>query len=184
MTDIAFGLTIFSVDQEDLYVYELKKNDPDSYRYRSGWAKMQIVRENIEVKGGAARDVELRYTRHGPVLDVDTTKHRAFALRTVWNELGLAGYFGSSRLLMAKNWDEFKAAVNAWGAPPQNLVYADTQGNIGWAASGRAPEAQQLGRPHARARRRPLRVGRLFRGGMYCPRASIRPKAISRAPTR
>ncbi len=137
---IAFGLTIFSVDQEDLYVYELKKNDPDSYRYRSGWAKMQIVRENIEVKGGAARDVELRYTRHGPVLDVDTTKHRAFALRTVWNELGLAGYFGSSRLLMAKNWDEFKAAVNAWGAPPENLVYADTQGNIGWAASGRAPK--------------------------------------------
>ena len=137
---IAFGLTIFSVDQEDLYVYELKKNDPDSYRYRSGWAKMQIVRENIEVKGGAAREVELRYTRHGPVLGVDAAKHRAFALRTVWNELGLAGYFGSSRLLMAKNWDEFKAAVNAWGAPPENLVYADTQGNIGWAASGRAPK--------------------------------------------
>ncbi len=138
--NIAFGLTIFSVDQEDLYVYELKKSDPDSYRYRSGWTKMHIVRESIEVKGGAAREVELRYTRHGPVLSVDAAKHRAFALRTVWNELGLSGYFGSSRLLMAKNWDEFKAAVNAWGAPPENLVYADTQGNIGWAASGRAPK--------------------------------------------
>ncbi len=138
--NIAFGLTIFSVDQEDLYVYELKKNDPDSYRYRSGWAKMQVVRESIEVKGGAAREVELRYTRHGPVLKLDAANNRAFALRTVWNELGLAGYFGSSRLLMAKNWDEFKAAVNAWGAPPENLVYADVQGNIGWAAAGRAPK--------------------------------------------
>ena len=138
--DIAFGLTIFYIDQEDLYVYELNKNDPDSYRYKSGWAKMQVLRESIEVKGGAAREVELRFTQHGPVLSLDAAKHRAFAMRTVWNEPGLAGYFGSSRLLMAKNWNDFKVAANAWGAPPLNLVYADVQGNIGWAASGRVPK--------------------------------------------
>lgn len=137
--DIAFGITIFAVDQEDLYVYELNKHDPDSYRYRSGWLKMQVVRESIEVKGGAAREVELRYTRHGPVLKVDAANHRAFAMRTVWNEPGLAGYVGSLRLLQAKNWNEFKAAANTWGAPPENIVYADVRGNIGWAASGRAP---------------------------------------------
>ena len=137
--DIAFGITIFAIDQEDLYVYELNKNDSDSYRYRSGWSKMKIVRESIEVKGGAAREVELRFTKHGPVLSLDAANHRAFAMRTVWNEPGLAGYFGSSRLLMAKNWDEFKVAANAWGAPPLNIVYADVQGNIGWAASGRVP---------------------------------------------
>jgi penicillin G amidase len=138
--DIAFGLTIFYIDQEDLYVYDLNESDPDSYRYKSGWAKMQVVRESIEVKGGAAREVELRFTQHGPVLSLDAAKHRAFAMRTVWNEPGLAGYFGSSRLLMAKNWNEFKVAANAWGAPPLNLVYADVQGNIGWAASGRVPK--------------------------------------------
>jgi penicillin amidase len=138
--DIAFGLTIFYIDQEDLYVYELNQSDPDSYRYKSGWAKMQVVRESIEVKDGAAREVELRFTQHGPVLGLDAAKHRAFAMRTVWNEPGLAGYFGSSRLLMAKNWNDFKVAANAWGAPPLNLVYADVQGNIGWAASGRVPK--------------------------------------------
>ena len=138
--DIAFGITIFAIDQEDLYVYELNKNDPDSYRYGSGWTKMQVVRESLEVKGGAAREVELRFTRHGPVLGVDAANHRAFAMRTVWNEPGLAGYFGSSRLLTAKNWNDFKVAANAWGAPPLNIVYADVQGNIGWAASGRAPK--------------------------------------------
>ena len=138
--DIAFGLTIFYIDQEDLYVYELNKSDPHSYRYESGWEKMRVVRETIEVKGGAAREVELRFTRHGPVLSVDAANHRAFAMRTVWNEPGLAGYFGSSRLFMAKNWDDFKVAANAWGAPPLNLVYADVQGNIGWAASGRSPK--------------------------------------------
>src|SRR5271170_6413571 len=101
--------------------------------------KMKIVREMIEVKGGDAREVALRFTRHGPVLADDAVTHRAFAMRTAWNEPGVAGYFGSSRLLEAKNWSDFKTASNAWGAPPLNLVYADTRGNIGWAASGRAP---------------------------------------------
>jgi penicillin amidase len=137
--DIAFGITIFAIDQEDLYVYELKKGHPDDYRYGSGWQRMKVVHETIEVKGGAPRDVELRFTRHGPVLAADAATRRAFALRTVWSESGLAGYFGSMRLLKAKNWEDFKAASNAWGAPPLNLVYADTKGNIGWAAAGRAP---------------------------------------------
>jgi penicillin G amidase len=137
--DIAFGITIFYIDQEDLYVYELKKGDPENYRYRSGWEKMKVVHEIIEVKGGPAREVDLRFTRHGPVLATDPKANRAFALRTVWNEPGLSGYFGSSRLLKAKTWDDFKAASIAWGAPPLNLVFADTAGNIGWAASGRTP---------------------------------------------
>jgi penicillin G amidase len=137
--DIAFGITIFAIDQEDLYVYELNRADPQRYRYKTGWEEMRVVRESIEVKGGPAREVELRFTRHGPVLAQDPGTHRAFAMRTVWNEPGLAGYFGSSRLLKAKNWDDFKAASNAWGAPPLNIVYADIKGNIGWAASGRAP---------------------------------------------
>ncbi len=137
--DIAFGITIFYIDQEDLYVYELKDGDPDSYRYKSGWEKMHVVHETIEVKGGPAREVELRFTRHGPVLAVHAAARRAVALRTVWNEPGLSGEFGSSRLLQAKTWQHFKAASNAWGAPPLNLVFADTAGNIGWAASGRVP---------------------------------------------
>jgi penicillin amidase len=137
--DIAFGITIFAIDQEDLYVYESKKGDPDSYRYKSGWESMKLIRETIEVKGSPSRDVELRFTRHGPVMAVDTANNRAFAMRTVWNEPGLSGYFGSSRLLTAKTWDDFKAAGNAWGAPPLNIVYADVKGNIGWAAAGRAP---------------------------------------------
>jgi penicillin amidase len=137
--DIAFGITIFYIDQEDLYDYELKPDDPERYRYGTGWEQMRAVHEAIEVKGEAAREVVLRFTRHGPVLAQDAAKHRAFALRTAWNEPGVAGYFGSSRLLKAKNWNDFKAASAAWGAPPLNLVYADTQGNIGWAASGRAP---------------------------------------------
>jgi len=137
--DIAFGITIFAMDQEDLYVYETKPGDPDSYRYKGKWEKMTVEHQVIDVKGEGPREVTLKFTRHGPVLKSDPAKNRAFAMRSVWFEPGIAGYFGSSRLTHAKNWDDFKAASNAWGAPPLNLVYADTKGNIGWAASGRTP---------------------------------------------
>jgi acyl-homoserine lactone acylase PvdQ len=137
--DIAFGITIFAMDQEDLYVYELNPKAQGSYRYKGKWEPMTVVNETIEVKGEAPRKIDLRFTRHGPVLKTDEAKHRAFAMRSVWAEPGLSGYFGSSRLTHARTWDDFKAASNAWGAPPLNLVYADVSGNIGWAASGRTP---------------------------------------------
>jgi penicillin amidase len=137
--DIAFGITIFAIDQEDLYVYEINPSNSNAYRYQGKWAPMTIVRERIEVKGEAAREVELRFTRHGPVLAQDTGKHRAFAMRSVWFEPGVAGYFGSTRLTHAKSWEDFRDASHNWGAPPLNLVYADVKGNVGWAASGKTP---------------------------------------------
>jgi penicillin amidase len=136
--DIAFGITIFAMDQEDLYVYETNPKSPDAYRYNGKWEPMIVEKETIEVKGEAPRDVTLRFTRHGPVLSQDGA-NQAFAIRSIWAEPGLSGYFGASRLTTAKTWDDFKAASHAWGAPPLNLVYADVKGNVGWAASGRTP---------------------------------------------
>ncbi|HLZ74631.1 penicillin acylase family protein [Phenylobacterium sp.] len=137
--DMAWGLTIFYIDQEDLYVYETKG---DSYRYRSGYEPMKVLHETIEVKGEAPRDVTLKFTRHGPVIDEtpDTGKGaHAFAMRTVWNLPGASGYFGSSRMWRAKSWADFKAGQEAWGTPPLNLVFAETGGDIGWSAAGLTP---------------------------------------------
>ena len=136
--DIAFGITIFAMDQEDLYVYETNPADPDAYRYNGKWEKMIVEKQAIDVRGEAPREVELKFTRHGPVLSREG-KNKAFAMRSIWAEPGLSGYFGSSRLTNAKTWEDFKAASHAWGAPPLNLVYADVKGNVGWAASGRTP---------------------------------------------
>lgn len=136
---IAFGLTIFNVDQEDLYVYELNPDNPNQYRYGSGWEDMRIVHEKEQVKGEADRDLELKFTRHGPVIYVDADKKRAFAVRSIWFEPGTSAYFGSSDYMTAKNWNGFLAAMRRWGAPSENQVYADTSGNIGWIAAGKTP---------------------------------------------
>lgn len=132
---IAFGLTIFAMDQEDLYGYE--RVDGDRYRYGEG---SEAVREHIEripVRGAPDAEVRLRFTRHGPIVHEDA--QRLWAVRAAWLEPGMAPYFGSVEYMRAENWDEFVAALNRWGAPSENQVYADVDGNIGYKPAGLLP---------------------------------------------
>ena len=134
---IAFGLTIFPADQEDLYVYEVDPNRPDHYRYGQGWEAMTTVTETIPVKGEAPREVTLNFTRHGPV--IAAKDGHAYGLRSVWGQPGTSAYFGSTGYMTAKTWPQFKASLAKWGAPSENQMYADTAGHIGWVAAGRVP---------------------------------------------
>lgn len=135
--NIGFGLTRFYMDQEDLYVYETNPAQPHEYKYRGRWEPMETVTEEIAVKGEATpRKVSLDFTRHGPVLVTDAKGNRAYALRAAWLDLGMAPYFGSMDYMRSQNWDQFRAAMNRWGAPGENQVYADREGNIGWIPGG------------------------------------------------
>jgi penicillin amidase len=136
---IAFGLTIFAIDQEDLYVYETDPADPYSYRYQDRWEPMRRLTETIAVRDGEPVEVELLFTRHGPVVHRDPERRTAFAVRAAWLEPGMAPYLGSMDYMRARNHDEFLAAMNRWGAPPENQVYADTDGTIAWKTGGLTP---------------------------------------------
>lgn len=136
---IAFGLTIFPVDQEDLYVYELNPDNPRQYKYKGKWESMRVEREAVAVKGGGSETAELAFTRHGPVIYTDAGKKRAYAVRTCWMEPGMAPYFSSVAYMRTRNFNDFKKERFRGGAPTLNYVYADTKGNIGWSAGGLTP---------------------------------------------
>ncbi|MBI1792025.1 MAG: penicillin acylase family protein, partial [Acidobacteria bacterium] len=137
---VAFGFTIVGIDQGDLYVETLDPADHNRYRYRGSWKSMEVERESLKVKGlDQPHAIELRYTVHGPVIHEDLARHRAYVLRWVGAEPGGAGYLAALSLSRARNWKEFTQAVERYKTPSENLVYADTGGNIGWHASGLAP---------------------------------------------
>jgi len=104
---IAFGLTIFSIDQEDLYAYDTNPANPKQYRYRAGFEDMVVIEERIAVKGDEARPAVLKFTRHGPVIFEDAANRRAYAVRTAWLQPGTAPYFGSMPYLRAQSWEAF-----------------------------------------------------------------------------
>ncbi len=137
---VGFGFTIVGIDQQDLYVEEVNPANPNEYRYRGKWEPMRVEREQINVKGEAQpREVELKFTSHGPVIYEDKDRRRAYALRWVGSEPGTAGYLASLTLNRVQNWNEFLKAMERWKVPSENLVYADVDGNIGWVAAGMAP---------------------------------------------
>lgn len=134
----AWGLTIFGIDSEDLYVYELDAANR-AYRYRGGFEPLRGSTDTVRVKGSAPVPVTLQYTRHGPVLYVDTVRHVAVALRAGWLEPGGAPYLASLRLDQARTWREAREALSYARMPALNWVWGDTSGTIGWQTAGVAP---------------------------------------------
>jgi penicillin amidase len=135
----AWGLTIFGIDAEDLYVYELNPQNPQQYRYQEKWEDMRLIKDTIHIKGAPDAFVEHKYTRHGPVTYVDVKNNKAYAVRCGWLEPGGAPYLASLRMNQATTWEEFREACSFSHIPAENMIWADRKGNIGWQAVGIAP---------------------------------------------
>jgi penicillin G amidase len=124
--DVAWALTIFAIDQQDLVV-------------NPAGTALTSVTETIEVKGEPPRDVVLKFTADGPIIHEDPASGRSFALRATWSQPGASAYFNATWAFTARNWDDFLNTRNHWGAPPLNLLFAARDGDIGWAPSGFVP---------------------------------------------
>jgi penicillin amidase len=135
----AWGLTIFDTDGEDLYVYRTDPRNSERYWYKGAWTAMRTIADTIRVKGAAPAIVRHRYTRHGPVVYLDSANHRAYAIRAAWMETGGAPYLASLRMDQARTWEEFREACTWSHIPGENMVWADTSGTIGWQSVGIAP---------------------------------------------
>ena len=139
---IAWGFTNLGPDVADLY---LEKVTGDSYEYQGKQLQLTERHESIKVAGeDKPRDVTVRSTRHGPLISdasdryADIGERYEVALR--WTAL-TPGRTADALFLLdrARDWREFRAAAASFEVPSQNLVYADTAGNIGYQAPGRIP---------------------------------------------
>lgn len=134
---VAFGLTIFGADQEDVYVYETR--DDDHYRHDNGWEPFVREDQRFAVKDHADQVLALSFSRHGPVLYEDPLRRRAVAMRSVWQAPGAAAYLGSLAYLDCHSVANFAATLDHWGTPSVNHVSADIDGTIGWFTAGFTP---------------------------------------------
>ncbi|HEX7138669.1 MAG TPA: penicillin acylase family protein [Vicinamibacterales bacterium] len=137
---IAWGLTIFAADVQDLYVETLNPANARQVESHGRFVEMDVVKDSIRVKGRAEPvEVEHFYTAHGPVVAIDNDAHLAYALQWTGAQPGTAGYLGALSLDRATNWQEFRRALEHWKVPGENFVYADVDGNIGYQAASLVP---------------------------------------------
>jgi penicillin G amidase len=144
----AWSFTNTNPDVQDTYLEQLDPNNPSMYRGPNGMLPFTVRQEIIDIKGSAPLTFIVKETRHGPVISdsyarvqraIDTKRY-ALALR--WTALdtenqSVAGLLEMNR---AKDLDSFKAALHKNYAPMQNVVMADTEGNISYQAAGVAPK--------------------------------------------
>jgi penicillin G amidase len=139
---IAWGLTIVGTDYDDVFVEEINPENPNEARWQGEWYPLRVVRDTIPVRGEAARAVERKYSRHGPIFFEDRANHRAYALRSTLQERGTAEYLGALRLnqaSLAGHCRDFLEQQRYYLAPSENMVCGDADGNIAWHASALTP---------------------------------------------
>lgn len=136
---IAWGVTNFGGDSQDLYLEEINPANPQQYMLNGQWQDMQTVEEVIKVNGGQPVTLTVRLTQHGPLLNnLDPEMEDAISVR--WTAFEPSRLFKSLALLnRAQNYDEFHEALRYWDTAAQNVVYADVDGNIAYQATGRYP---------------------------------------------
>ncbi len=130
--NIAWGVTNLSSDVFDVYQEQIDTST-GRYLFQGKQEQARIDQGSIAVKGGKPVPVNIWVTRHGPVF---TENGKSYSVRWAAAE-GFA--FPFLKLNQAKNWNEFRAALEPYWGPGQNFVYGDRAGNIGYQATGRVP---------------------------------------------
>ena len=128
----AWGFTNTGADVIDFYRYDTRDGE---YRYEDEWRAFETEQRTIEVDGGKNRQVTVRKTLHGPVIEregervgVAWTGHTAESTPQAVYE-----YSRSEGL------DDVIEATEDFDVPTQNLVYADRDGNTLYYVTGRIP---------------------------------------------
>ncbi|WP_396659437.1 penicillin acylase family protein [Microbacterium oxydans] len=161
---VAWGFTNLTTDVTDLYV---ERVEGDQYWRDGALVPLEESTETIKVAGGDDIDLAIRSTVHGPIISgltddfteiaddpepalgveasaptapVPGSEDAEYAVSLRWTALdpGTAAT-AIFALSTAQDFDDFRYAASLFDVPAQNLIYADTEGNIGYQAPGRLP---------------------------------------------
>ena len=159
---VAWGFTNLTTDVTDLYVERI---EGDQYWRDGALVPLEETTETIKVAGGDDVELTIRSTVHGPIISGLTDDFTAiaddpepglsaggatapaptgddseYAVSLRWTALdpGTAAT-AIFALSTAQDFDEFRYAASLFDVPAQNLIYADTEGNIGYQTPGRLP---------------------------------------------
>ncbi len=161
----AWGFTNLTTDVTDLYI---ERVEGDQYWRDGALVPLEESTETIKVAGGDDIELTIRSTVHGPLISGLTDDFTAiagdpepaleaeaaaptapvpgseddaeYAVSLRWTALdpGTAAT-AIFALSTAQDFEDFRYAASLFDVPAQNLIYADTEGNIGYQTPGRLP---------------------------------------------
>lgn len=136
--NIAWGATLTYADIQDTYVEKFTTEDSAQYHFGERILKASVHTEKIYIKGEKTPHEErVIKTHHGPViLNLGGTHRISLCSKALQKNEMIFGFYG---LNIAEDWNGFVRACEKLTIPSLNLVYADTQDNIGYYMTGEVP---------------------------------------------
>jgi penicillin amidase len=145
--NISWTLTSIMTDETDFY-FETLDSSRTKYLQDGSWKDLEIIEDTIFSRDGIKEPIEIKFTHRGPIIsnihpynfvyNNDESTYPPISMRWLGNEFSdeMDAFLGINK---AKNWNEFKFAVEKFNIPGQNFIYADKEGNIGYVFGGGLP---------------------------------------------
>ncbi len=139
----AWGVTNHTASIRDLYRETVCRGDPDQYLDGSEWVAFEVEKQQIAVRGQAPESLTIRRTVRGPVMNdflpmIDGNPEPPLSMRWTGVE-ATTGFEAMLALHRSRCVDEVLDALREWPCPILNLVFADSDGRIGYHVVGRIP---------------------------------------------
>ena len=137
----AYGLTMFENDDLDFYNEENNPTNKNQYKTPDGYADYKIVTKTIKVKNAKDVTIEVKKTRHGPiintVIDDNLSGDSPIAMSWVYTKLDIKLLKAFYTISRATKMSDVKKGASLITAPGLNIMYGDAKGNIAWWASAK-----------------------------------------------
>ena len=134
---VAWAHTTGGPDTADAYELTLDPDDPSRYLYDGEWRQLESRTVEVQVAGEATpREATFWTSHHGPI--VARQGDKAWAAALAYEEE--IGYLESKcHFMVAEDYQGAAAALDVRQIMPQNVMIADTGGNIYYQRTGRVP---------------------------------------------
>ncbi|HYK87899.1 MAG TPA: penicillin acylase family protein, partial [Acidobacteriota bacterium] len=134
---VAWAMTTGGPDTADIYKLALNPANPLQYKYDEGWKTLSPRKVTIQVKGESKpRELTFYDSHNGPV--VSRKDNEAYLAKLSYAD---QVQFGEAFYLfnIARNVGDFRKGLELNQIMPQNVMVADTSGNIYYQRTGRVP---------------------------------------------
>ncbi|MBX9779170.1 MAG: penicillin acylase family protein [Chitinophagaceae bacterium] len=136
--NLGWAHTVNNPDKLDVYQLEINPNNKLQYKFDGNWETLEEKSAPLKVKIGAFKikvNKKVYWSKYGPTI---ITERGTFSIRMP-AQMDIRGLEQWYRFNKAKNFTEFKAALNMMAIPGYNIVYADKYDTIYYLSNGRIP---------------------------------------------
>jgi penicillin amidase len=135
----AWGVTMLLNDDMDFYAEKPSPGDSTLFLYDGNYEPCEQKKYTIRVKGSEDTTIQVRVTRHGPVINdiFKSMPSQPVSVKWTYTELENQNLEALWQMNIARDMSNFEKGVALVHAPGLSINYGDAEGHIAWWAAAR-----------------------------------------------